>query len=251
VSLTESTPEPAGFGNCRRCPYLQTGTAAICYRCARRTIEDVAPERCVTCDHPLPAGQELCGNPLCNRQSEERQWEFVWAIAMRTGALDRAIKAHKYAGKWGWSLIFGRVVVGYLDANRDTFEDFDVIIPSPTYTGPHGDSYDHTGEIIGRAELEDDSWPFRRDVMRKTRATPRLAQVAGGFPARALVAETEIAPALQVSRPEAVRGKLVLVFDDVFTSGLTLREVARKLRQAGAQAVYGIVLARSRFKGKP
>ena len=126
-----STPEAAGFGNCRRCPYLQTGTAAICYCCARRTIEHVSPDRCMTCDHPLPQGQERCGNPLCKRSPEEREWEFVWAIAMRTGALDRAIKAHKYAGKWGWSLIFGRVLVGYLNANRDTFEDFDVIIPAP------------------------------------------------------------------------------------------------------------------------
>ena len=99
-----------------------------------------------------------------------------------------------------------------------------------------------------RAQVEDDSWPFRFDVMRKTAATPRLADVTGGFGARATVAETQIGPALEVLSPRAVKGADVLVFDDVFTGGLTLREVARKLRAAGATSVSGIVLARQPFR---
>jgi predicted amidophosphoribosyltransferase len=43
--------------------------------------------------------------------------------------------------------------------------------------------------------------------------------------------------------PKAIAGEDALVFDDVFTSGLTLREGARKLELLGAHAVGGIVLA--------
>jgi adenine/guanine phosphoribosyltransferase-like PRPP-binding protein len=39
-----------------------------------------------------------------------------------------------------------------------------------------------------------------------------------------------------------VKGKRVLVFDDVHTEGLTLRELALALRQAGAAEVSEIVL---------
>jgi predicted amidophosphoribosyltransferase len=85
--------------------------------------------------------------------------------------------------------------------------------------------------------------------MTKTHATRRLAEVKGGFAARAYVAEMEIGPALQVVKPQDVKGKRVLVFDDVFTGGLTLREVARKLRAADADEVCGLALARSRFRG--
>jgi predicted amidophosphoribosyltransferase len=50
-----------------------------------------------------------------------------------------------------------------------------------------------------------------------------------------------------VDEPAAVTGKMVLVFDDVFTGGLTLREVAFKLKASGATCVAGIVLARQPY----
>lgn len=247
MATPRNAPPVAGFGNCPKCAYVQSGPSAVCYRCARQTMEAVSKHRCMTCDHDLPKGEERCGNPLCNDPPEWRGWQMVWAIAMKTGTLDRVVKAHKYQGKWGWSWIFGRVLVGYLQANQATFRDFDMIIPSPTYIPPEG-GYDHTGEIIRRAEQEDPSWPFRTDVMAKTHATRRLADVRG-FRQRAQVAETEIADALEVLKPEGVEGASVLVFDDVFTGGLTLREIARKLLAAGADEVFGIVLARARYRG--
>ena len=46
-----------------------------------------------------------------------------------------------------------------------------------------------------------------------------------------------------------VKGKRVLVFDDVFTEGFTIREVARALRAAGAVEVSEVVLARQPYGG--
>ena len=82
--------------------------------------------------------------------------------------------------------------------------------------------------------------------MRKTKATPRLV-AQSSFRARAEVAEQYFGPALEVVDPATVVEQSVLVFDDVFTSGLTLREVARQLKQAGASDVAGVVLARQPF----
>lgn len=84
--------------------------------------------------------------------------------------------------------------------------------------------------------------------MSKTHETPRLAGV-GRFRDRAVIAETQIGPALLVDKPRAVAGKAILVYDDVFTDGLTLREVAYKLKAAGASTVAGLALARQPFKG--
>ena len=57
------------------------------------------------------------------------------------------------------------------------------------------------------------------------------------------IARTELRHALEVTDPELVRGRRVLVFDDVYTEGLTLREVARALRLADAVEVSEVVLA--------
>jgi predicted amidophosphoribosyltransferase len=247
IRAIEDVPEPAGFGNCGACAYMRGGSVYTCFECATSTFEELAEKRCELCEGRITNGK--CGNPLCNRPVDERGWEYIWAVSMRTGALKRAISAYKYDGKWGWAYIFGRVVVGFLEALPEDFRDcYGAIIPMPTYVGPGGRDRDHTAEILKRAEMEDPDWPFRFDVMEKTRATPTLVEQRS-FYDRARVAERQIGPALEVVNPEAVSGEHVLVFDDVFTGGLTLREVAHKLRDAGAKSVDGLVLARQPFRG--
>ncbi len=44
--------------------------------------------------------------------------------------------------------------------------------------------------------------------------------------------------------PELVRGKKVLLIDDIYTTGSTMEECARILKNAGVQEVIGIVIAR-------
>ncbi|WP_425058511.1 hypothetical protein SCACP_31670 [Sporomusa carbonis] len=49
--------------------------------------------------------------------------------------------------------------------------------------------------------------------------------------------------AFAVTRPELVQGKSILLVDDIFTSGITMDECARALKQAGAVTVKGLALA--------
>lgn len=53
-----------------------------------------------------------------------------------------------------------------------------------------------------------------------------------------------VAQAFVVTRPERIRGKTVLLVDDVFTTGATLNACGRVLVEAGAEAVYGFTVAR-------
>lgn len=243
MALPEA-PEPAGFGNCAECAYRRAGPPSVCFGCANETIEHVAAASCRICDGHLMQDGE-CGNPLCKRSPEERGWAAVWAISIRSGRLEQVIDRYKVGNHKGWAGIFGRILVAYLEEH--TLPEVDLIIPMPTYVGPGGREWDHIDLIVEKAAIEAPELPFRRDVMRKTGPTRQL-RGERGFHARAVVAEREIAPALDVIDREAVKGKAVLVFDDVFTSGLTLREVGRKLTEAGAAAVGGIVLARQPFR---
>ena len=49
----------------------------------------------------------------------------------------------------------------------------------------------------------------------------------------------------RVAHPERVAGRTVIVLDDVSTSGATLREAARALREAGAKKIVGLVFAKA------
>lgn len=48
-----------------------------------------------------------------------------------------------------------------------------------------------------------------------------------------------------MERPDRIRGKNILLCDDVFTTGATVNECARVLKEAGAGEVSVLTLARA------
>jgi ComF family protein len=56
---------------------------------------------------------------------------------------------------------------------------------------------------------------------------------------------TNLRNAFSVVEEDSLRGKTVTVVDDVFTSGTTLNEMGKTLLEAGAEHVFGLVLARA------
>jgi predicted amidophosphoribosyltransferase len=87
----------------------------------------------------------------------------------------------------------------------------------------------------------------RIDVLEKNAATTPFRGKT--WQRRYEIAESEIRPALNVVSPKRVKDRRVLVYDDVYTEGLTLRAVARALRDAGAAEVSEVVLARQPYRG--
>jgi len=247
--MSIDAPVPAGIGNCRRCPYLETGSADTCYQCARQTIEALAPRKCAVCDLKLRNG--TCGNPLCSWDISSRFFLWNYAIAMRSGVLKTAINDFKYENRRGWREVFGRVLVGFLDDEAVTFGAFNLIVASPTFVATHGArKYDHTRSVIEAADKEAGGrWPFdvaEPAVIVKTLETEKF--VSKSWKERKQTAEGSLRAALSVTDPSRTKGNKILVYDDVFTDGFTLREVARCLiREGGATVVCGVTLTRQPY----
>jgi predicted amidophosphoribosyltransferase len=210
-----------------------------------------AAERCGVCDRPSVAGQKECGNFVCGWPSRGFEWNF--AIGMRSGVLERIGNRYKFDEVRAWALILGRILVGFLDENREVFEDFDLIIPSPSFTGEGAARHwDHTRELVQMAnDAANGRWPFHLDPPAIVKESLVQAFKGKGWAQRREIAEGELRKALRVPDPKLVRGRSVLVYDDIFTDGFTLREIARALRGAGARRVCGVSLMRAPFRGAP
>ena len=52
--------------------------------------------------------------------------------------------------------------------------------------------------------------------------------------------------AFEIRQPEKVKGKTVIIVDDVVTTGATINECARELKELGVKAVIGLALATPR-----
>jgi ComF family protein len=79
------------------------------------------------------------------------------------------------------------------------------------------------------------------NLLLRVRDTARQAQL----PLRDRSANVKHAFALEPGRAQELRGKRIVLFDDVMTSGATLFEIARVLRSAGAATVQAWVVART------
>lgn len=200
----------------------------------------------MTCDQGYAPNSERCGNPLCHYPESRRYWTWIWAIAMHSGWLKATIARYKFKDQSRWATIFGRVVVGYLDANPAIAAHTDLIVASPTFVDGSRHTFDHTRLILERAAVESgERLPFdvgNTAAIVKTRQTEAMKTM--GVADRRRIAEEQVRHALTVPDPSRVEGLSIMVFDDVFTGGWTLREVARALKLAGASEVYGLALAR-------
>jgi predicted amidophosphoribosyltransferase len=196
---------------------------------------------CPVCEQTLPPGQP-CANDWCGRA--DRWFSVVWSVAPYVGAWRRAILGYKYRSETARAALFGRVLLGYLDEHMPWFDDFDMMLAMPAYTGPAARrGWDPVGAVVAAAARQaGPCWEFRSGLIVKQRETPALTGL--GRTARRHCAEGPLRDALRVPDPAAVAGSRILVIDDVFTEGSTLREVARALTQAGADEVAGVMLAR-------
>jgi hypothetical protein len=154
------------------------GPASICVACASKTLEAIAPEACPVCSQRLE-NDSPCRNSLCRERN--RRVERIDAIAYHSGALQDKIHSYKYEGKTGWSLIFGRLLVGWLEAHA-AGDPPDLIVANPTYIGPGQPGPGHVEGIIRSAAVADydGRWAFDTSTpaaITKTKATEsRLAR---------------------------------------------------------------------------
>lgn len=211
-------------------------------------MEALAPfdKRCQVCNQPLVNSH--CGNPMCSNSNRHFEWNF--AIAMKSGAIDQVIHAYKYEGQHGWAKIFGRILLGFLERRSEAFREFDLIVASPAGT----DGFDHAREVLKEAAYEDlfnpDNWPFDVEGSPVIIRTGPVSRFAGKKFQQRLAIADQLRGAIKVVDPNRIAGSQVLVYDDVFTTGITLNTVAGVLKANGAARVCGVSLVRAAFKGR-
>lgn len=234
-----SLPKPLGFPSCPRCPLRFNGTARICADCAARSFQPVSESHCAVCSQALALGVE-CSNVICRWPLERRAFTRVDAVAMYSEHLKRTIKTFKYTGIKGWAVIFGRIVVGWLDMHADELADIDLIVGNPSYSGRS--PFQHIEAILEAARIEDISgrWHIPADPILVKCSDTRTS--ANSSWRSKLEAAKEHVAALELRG--SVEGKRILLFDDIFTTGAQIHTVAKLLNEAEASSVRGLVLAR-------
>jgi len=161
------------------------------------------------------------------------------ACALYRSDLRSPLVATLHRFKYGRDVTLAPLLGAYLDEHCPLAIDHDVVIPVPLDLQRLRWRGFNQAAVLARFVAARRRRPFNAMALRRCRSTP--PQVGLGESER----RRNMAGAFALRDRDAVRGRTVLLIDDVMTTGATAEECAKTLRRAGARRVDVLVLARA------
>ncbi len=218
---------PASAG----CPLCGGGHPCACREELLRNFQ--ARRACWRCGKFLPPGSTCLDCQSRGSGFPER----VYALAPYDGGLRRAIHSFKYRG----DKRAGRYLAELLWAGPGSvLQPLELIIPVPL----HQDKQYKRG--FNQAVLLADYLGSRLSVETAPRALVRTVNTQPQAELTRGQRRQNLANAFCCQQPEKVRGKHLLLVDDIITTGFTLEGCGNALRAAGARSLTAVCLAAGR-----
>ena len=236
-------------------PSLFRGIASLLY-----------PPSCTICSAPVDQGEYLCLEceakfcrivpPFCEKCSEPFDGAITSTFSCANCAhrllhFDAAISAYLSRGivrhvmlnfKYGRQIhlrhLVARWLVAALDDERLRERPFDAIVPVPLHPAKQRERGFNQAALLAEW-LSTHMALTVRPVLQRVRFT--TTQTAFDRSERM----QNLRNAFRLRKNADVRKSRVLLIDDVLTTGSTLSECARVLKEAGAQSVYAATAARA------
>lgn len=220
------------------CPLCDTPVSVhgeLCPECWT-AINWIENPKCTKCGYPFPADLDLGGMPMCPVcAAGKSELDWIRSACVYDDASRVAMLPFKHAGRIQYAYFMSRAMMW---AMRDVEIDADIIMPVPLATRRLFKRGYNQATLLARPiaratgiKIDYDSVrrKYREDMGHKT-ARERAENIRGVF---------------SVVNPDKIRGKKILLVDDVMTSGATFSELRRVLIDAGASAVYGVTFCRT------
>jgi ComF family protein len=226
------------------CPVCgtSTGGSAFCDDCLGKLLGASGPT-CLRC--ALPIGPYADQSDGCS-ECRGRRLGFDRAVALgpyqgpiRHLCLSLKQERNAWMARW-----LAEVVVDgqfeTLQAEAAAGEAW--VVPVPLHWRRRLERGYNQAEALARGMAGKLSLPVR-PILRRVAATPKLATVGRSERSRIM------RQAFQVRSARGLKGRTVLLVDDILTTGATSGAAARALKRAGAARVVVVVVARA--QGKP
>ena len=220
---------------CPLCDACVSSHGELCADCWT-AINWIDGPHCAKCGYPFVAGFDsdkdiLC--PVCASGKNELDW--IRSACVYDDASKQVMLPFKHCGKIKYARFMANAMIWAL---RDVdVSDIDIVMPVPlAWRRLFHRSYNQASLLaqpIARAlgvKIDYDSVrrKYRADMGHKT-AAQRARNIKGVF---------------TVIKPDKIRGKHILLVDDVMTSGATFSELYKVLMRAGAASVSGVSFCR-------
>lgn len=223
-----------------------------CPLCATELSRDILPPfLCQDCSHQITTdAEELCSRcgrsrrhtlesgscPAC--RDEQNRFDQVVCLGPYAGTLSEGIVRMKHAGQQSLTAAMGRVLA---DRIRETpqMADLDVFVPIPMHWQRRILRGSGASQVLAEAASSHIGLPLSVRTIRCTRRTKKQSTLSP------TARKKNVKGAFEMIAGADVRGLHVGLVDDTLTTGATANATSKILKQAGAERVSLITVARA------
>lgn len=220
---------------CITCSNHVNEIGSLCGFCWAK-IDFITEPMCKTCGFPLEKGAKegsLCGHCI----TEEPEFDLARSVFCYNDNSKKLIIDFKYSDRLHAANRFAEWIIY---AGRDVMDEVDYIVPVPLhwkrlFQRRYNQSALITNVLSKKTGIE--SLPM---ALERKKHTPPQASLTR----RQRLNNLKGAFKVNLKQKGLIKGKNVLLVDDVTTTGTTIKECTKVLRKAGAEKVFVLTLAR-------
>jgi len=228
--------------NCKVCgkPIRESRGYSICKDCFK-TIKLIENPYCKKCGKPLIGTEFFLNNKdiLCiNCRKQHSYFNCARSVGVYEKALRKCIHLFKYYREKKLAKPLGKLLIDYLSKNKQLYQELDLIIPVPLHKNDLKIRGFNQSLLLSKEIGDYFSLPVEKNILIKKKITG--AQIKLSKKER----EKNLLNAFFIAEPERIKGKKLLLIDDVFTTGSTVNECSKELKKAQVKNICVLTLAR-------
>lgn len=189
----------------------------VCQRCKQEPIYIGRNSVCSVCLSPISEGESRCGKCILKPPKYQR----LVSCVEYSGKVKTSLHRYKFRGRSDLHVPFSRLLINRLEDENVT--DFDAVVPVPLSKKRYKERGYNQSALIAQDIATHFNVPcIQSALIRKKHTRP---QSTLGYQYR----EFNVRGAFFLKNPHEVHGKHVLLVDDIFTTGATVRDATRAL----------------------
>jgi len=214
-----------------------------------KILRIIYPSTCIFCDKELEEEQQLeiceeCYKELKfsnNRKTTYKRnqgvyYDGIFGTFEYDGKIKELIRKYKYQHKAYLFRTFSKLMFKTL---RDDKIDGDIILSVPLHRQREWQRGYNQAHLLAKEISKMTNIEYDKKILRRVKITNCLA-LCNKKQRRSI-----IKGAFLINTPQKIKNKKVILIDDVFTTGATINECSKVLKQNGAKKVIGLVIAKT------
>lgn len=206
----------------------------VCAGCLA-SLKPIEGLYCAKCGKELPDGGEHCYS--C-RKKQKTHFESIRAACVYEGAVKELVHKFKYGGRDYLVRIMGKMVCDVLES-QSYRQEIDYVVPVPMHWLKQYLRGYNQAELLANSVSDALGKPVLKALTRLKGTKPQ-------YKLKKDERRKNLAECFAVTKDAAakLKGKTLILVDDVCTTCSTIEECSRTLRRAGASRVYAVTFAK-------